>query len=196
VTSPRRSLASAVAAVLVAAPALAGCAAGFDANTGKPYAPTEAANVRVNGIDISQAFILGPDPGGNLPQGGSAPLYLSMVNLNESSDSLAGATAEGAGTVKLDAPVSLPSHERVSTGAPTPKIMIEGLAKPLYGGESVRVNLQFTNAGTVPVSIPVVTRSREFATLPPAPGAVTSPPPSPTPTATEDGHGTDHSTGH
>ncbi|WP_449060810.1 hypothetical protein [Planomonospora algeriensis] len=54
------------------------------------------------------------------------------------------------------------------------------------------MQLQFEKAGIVPLRIPVVTRSREFATLPPAQGASAAPTPTPTPSATaEHGEG-DH----
>ncbi|GAA2778872.1 hypothetical protein GCM10020219_057800 [Nonomuraea dietziae] len=101
-----------------------------------------------------------------------------------------GVVAEGLGNVKLAAPIALPSNQGVNTGKPTPQIMIEGLTKPLSGGESVKLDLQFANAGVVPVTVPVITRSREYMAYPMAPGA-TPAPPKPTPSATaaaESGH--------
>ncbi|MFE3455240.1 copper chaperone PCu(A)C [Nonomuraea sp. NPDC059194] len=184
------------AAAFLAAPVLAGCAAGFDANTNQPYAPNEAAaliengSYGVRGVKIPQAFVLGPDSGAKLAQGGSAPIYLHIVNTNGEADSLVGVAAEGLGTVKLAAPIALPSNQGVNTGKPQPQLMIEGLSKPLSGGESVKLGLQFANAGSVTVTVPVVTRSREFAQYPAAPGA-TPAPPTPTPTEThtaESGH--------
>ncbi|MFD1930676.1 copper chaperone PCu(A)C [Nonomuraea mangrovi] len=184
------------AAAFLAAPVLAGCAAGFDANTNKPYAPNEAAaliqdgSYGARGVKIPQAFVLGPDSGARLAQGGSAPIYLHFVNTNGEADSLVGVTAEGLGTVKMAAPIALPSNEGVNTGKPSPQLMIEGLTKPLSGGESVKLALQFANAGSVSVTVPVVTRSREFTPYPSAPGA-TPAPPTPTPTEThtaESGH--------
>ncbi|MET9341534.1 MULTISPECIES: copper chaperone PCu(A)C [unclassified Nonomuraea] len=183
------------AAAFLAAPVLAGCAAGFDANTNQPYAPNEAAaliqdgSYGARGIKIPQAFVLGPDSGAKLAQGGSAPIYLHVVNTNGQADSLVSVAAE-VGTVKLAAPIALPSNEGVNTGKPSPQLMIEGLSKPLSGGESVRLALQFANAGSVSVNVPVITRSREFAQYPSAPGA-TPAPPTPTPTAShtaESGH--------
>ncbi|MBB3728788.1 copper chaperone PCu(A)C [Nonomuraea dietziae] len=184
------------AAAFLAAPVLAGCAAGFDANTNQPYAPNEAAaliqdgSYGTRGIKIPQAFVLGPDSGAKLAQGGSAPVYLHVVNTNGAADQLVGVVAEGLGNVKLAAPIALPSNQGVNTGKPTPQIMIEGLTKPLSGGESVKLDLQFANAGVVPVTVPVITRSREYMAYPMAPGA-TPAPPKPTPSATaaaESGH--------
>ncbi|MEU7900013.1 copper chaperone PCu(A)C [Nonomuraea sp. NPDC049152] len=190
----RRWIIAAVA--FLAAPVLAGCAAGSDANTNKPYAPNEAAaliqdgSYGTRGVKIPQAFVLGPDSGAKLAQGGSAPIYLHVVNTNGEADSLVGVAAEGLGTVKMTAPIALPSNQGVNTGKPAPQLMIEGLSRPLSGGESVKLALQFANAGTVSVTVPVVTRSREFTQYPSAPGA-TPAPPAPTPTAShtaETGH--------
>ena len=85
----------------------------------------------------------------------------------------------------------------MSVGKPTPSILVEGLKKPLRGGESIQVQLQFANAGIVPLTIPVITRSREFTSLPQAPGASaaptptpsTPPPPPPTDAPPRTGHG-------
>ncbi|MEV2266461.1 copper chaperone PCu(A)C [Nonomuraea africana] len=183
------------AAAFLAAPVLAGCAAGFDANTNKPYAPNEAAALiqdgayGTRGIKIPQAFVLGPDSGAKLAQGGSAPVYLHLVNTNGAADQLVGVVAEGLGNVKLAAPIALPVNQGVNTGKPAPQIMIEGLTKALSGGESVKLNLQFANAGSVPVTVPVITRSREFKDYPMAPGATPAPPtPTPSTTAHESGH--------
>ncbi|MBB2909278.1 copper(I)-binding protein [Streptosporangium becharense] len=194
-TRNRRHRAIAAAAFLAAAPALAGCGAGFDATTNKPYAPTEALAVNTEqGIKISQAFFLGPDSGAQLAAGGSTPLYLSMVNTNQTPDTLVGLGVDPAvGTAKVSAPVTLPPNQRVATGQPTPGILIEGLKKPLRGGESITVQLQFTNAGVVPLTIPVITRSREFTAYPAAPNATPAPTPTPTPSASTAGEG-DHGT--
>ncbi|MFF5109089.1 copper chaperone PCu(A)C [Streptosporangium taraxaci] len=183
------------AAFLAAASALAGCGAGSDAITNKPYSPTEALTVKANGIDISQAFFLGPDSGATLPEGAATPLYLSLINTNAGSDQLVGLGVDPAlGTAKVSAPVPLPHNQRVSVGKPTPTILIEGLKKPLRGGEGVKVQLQFANAGIVQLTIPVITRSREFTAYPQAPGASAAPTPSPTPSATATGE--EHSSGH
>jgi copper(I)-binding protein len=185
VTRNIRHRAIVAAAFLAAAPVLAGCGAGADAITNKPYSPTEALSVKTKGIDISQAFFLGPDSGATLPAGAATPLYLSLVNTNAGSDQLVGLGVDPAlGTAKVSAPVTLPQGRRVSVGKPTPTIMVEGLKKALRGGEGVKVQLQFANAGIVQLTIPVITRSREFTAYPQAPGASAAPTPTPTPSAT------------
>ncbi|WP_226900407.1 copper chaperone PCu(A)C [Nonomuraea phyllanthi] len=181
-----------VAAAFLAAPVLAGCGAGFDANTNKPYAPNEAQALIENGaygtrgIQIPQAFILGPDSGAQIPWRGSAPIYLNILNTAGTPDTLEAVNAGDMGTVKVTAPIQLPSNQLVNTGKPTPQIMLESIPKSLRGGESVKLDLQFANAGIVSLHVPVVTRSREFTEYPPAPGATAAPTPTPSATAAEE----------
>ncbi|MEV4097188.1 copper chaperone PCu(A)C [Streptosporangium saharense] len=184
-TRNSRHWAIAAAAFLAAAPVLAGCGAGFDAITNKPYAPTEALHVEAKGISVSQAFFLGPDSGSKLAEGGATPLYLSLVNTNKDADQLVGLGVDPAlGTAKVVSPVNLPIQQRVNVGRPTPTIMIDGLKKALSGGESIPVQLQFARAGVISLTVPVITRSREFADLPQAPASATSPTPSPSASTT------------
>jgi copper(I)-binding protein len=184
VTRISRHRVIAAAAFLAAAPALAGCGAGSDAITNQPYAPTEALTTQAKGINISQAFFLGPDSGATIAAGAATPLYLSVVNTNQAPDQLVGIGVDSAlGTAKVSAPVTLPVQTRVSIGKSSPSILIEGLKKPLRGGESIQVQLQFANAGLVPLTIPVITRSREFTDLPQAPGVSAAPTPTPTASA-------------
>ncbi|MER7505928.1 copper chaperone PCu(A)C [Nonomuraea pusilla] len=184
------------AAAFLAAPVLAGCAAGFDANTNKPYHPNEAAVLieqgayGSRGIQIPQAFILGPDSGAQIAWRGSVPVYLNILNTGGATDTLQSVSAGSMGEVKLKAPIQLPSNELVNTGKPEPQIMLEGVSKSLRGGETIRLDLQFANAGTISLNVPVVTRSREFKDYPPAPNATAAPTPSasPSPTASEEAH--------
>ncbi|MEU7742029.1 copper chaperone PCu(A)C [Nonomuraea sp. NPDC050022] len=182
------------AAAFLAAPVLAGCSAGFDADTNKPYAPNEAGvlfdqakNYGTHGIQIPQAFILGPDSGAQLVYGGSAPVYLNILNTNGAPDTLTAVNAGTMATAKVTTPIQLPSNQLVNTGKPSPQIMLEGISKGLRGGESIRLDLQFANAGVVSMNVPVVTRSREFKDYPPAPNATAAPTPTPSATAAAEG---------
>lgn len=178
-------------AALLAAPVLAGCSAGFGANTAKPYAPNEAGvlieqgKYGSRGIQIPQAFVLGPDSGAQLAWRGSAPIYLNIINTAGAPDTLTAVSAGPLGNVKVATPIQLPSNQLVNTGKPTPQLILEGLSKSLRGGETVKLDLTFANAGLVSLNVPVVTRSREFKDYPPAPGATAAPTPTPTPSATE-----------
>ncbi|RCG31904.1 copper chaperone PCu(A)C [Sphaerisporangium album] len=170
---------------------MAACGAGSDANTSNAYAPTEA-NVLIdgadsgktygrNGIKIAQAFALGPASGQQIAPGGSVPLYLSMVNYGTNSDTLEGVAVNdrSATSVKSGGPITLPPGQLVNTGRPASQVVLEGTQKALRGGESLSLTLRFTNAGDIAMTIPVITRSREYASLSPAP----SPSPSATPSA-------------
>ncbi|SDI51375.1 copper chaperone PCu(A)C [Nonomuraea jiangxiensis] len=179
-----------VAAAFLAAPVLAGCGAGFDATTNRPYKPNEAQVLieqgkygHESGINIPQAFILGPDSGAQIAWRGSVPIYLNILNTAPTADTLQAISAGGMGTVKLTAPIQLPSNQLVNTGKPTPQILLEGLPKSLRGGETIRLDLQFANAGSLSMDVPVVTRSREYKDYPPAPNATPAPTPTPTPSA-------------
>lgn len=177
------------AAAFLVAPVLAGCSAGFEANTNKPYALTEAGALIVQGkygargIDIPQAFVLGPDSGSQIAWRGSAPVYLNILNTKAAPDTLQSVSAGATATAKLAGPIQLPSNQLVNTGKPTPQIVLEGISTSLRGGESIHLDLQFANAGNIAVDVPVVTRSREYKDYPPASEA-TLPADSPTPAAT------------
>lgn len=194
-TSTSRRRVIAVTALLAAAPALAACGAGTDANTSNAYAPTEA-NVLIsgdgaaktygrNGIKIAQAFLLGPDPGSKIAAGGSLPLYLSMVNYGTAPDNLEGiaVTDQSATSVKSPGSITLPPGKLVNTGRPASQVFLQGTQRPLSGGESLALVLRFTNAGDVQLNVPVITRSREFAGLPLAPTEAPTPAPTTSPSA-------------
>ncbi|MEU8192682.1 copper chaperone PCu(A)C [Microbispora amethystogenes] len=183
-TSSSRRRAIAVAAFLAAAiPALAACGAGFDANTNVPYAPGEAGVLisddgsgqayGMNGIKIPQAFILGPDSGEQIAAGGSAPIHLTVLNGTGAADQLVGIVPEEqkATSAKVPSPIAL----EPGTLAKTTGVTVEGLKTPLRGGETIQLTLRFEKAGDIPVVAPVVTRSREYATLSPAPQTTPTP---------------------
>jgi len=188
VTRTSRPRVLAVAALLAVAPALGACGAGFDANLAQPYTPTEAAEASHNGITVAQAFILGPESGQTLPAGSAAPLYLTMVNDNASADQLTGITVDNqfADSARTASAISLPPGTLVKSANPEPQIVVENLKKPLRGGENVKLTLQFQNAGAIDMNVPVITRSREFATYQPAPNATPGAEATPTATPTDD----------
>ncbi|WP_327087800.1 copper chaperone PCu(A)C [Nonomuraea sp. NBC_01738] len=181
------------AAAFLAAPVLAGCAAGFDANTAKPYMPNDAAVLVDNGaygsrgLHIPQAFVLGPVPGATIAQGEKASVYLNMVS--STGDTLQAVTSD-LGTAKLVAPINLEPGKPVDlTKSVTPQVVLESLTKAVRGGEGLQLTLQFAKAGTVTMNAPVMTRSREYASLA-HPSSLTAtdatpsaPAPTPTPSA-------------
>ncbi|MFG1941582.1 copper chaperone PCu(A)C [Nonomuraea sp. NPDC048826] len=186
----------AAAAAFLAAPVLAGCSAGFDANTNQPYAPVEAAALIDQGaygkqsIHIPQAFVLGPESGGQLPWRGNAPVYLTILNDGSAADTLQAVSAGEVAEAKLAAPLQLPPGQLVKSEPAKPQIVLEGLSKALRGGETIQLDLQFASAGTITLNVPVVPHNREYASYPAVQGAIPAPTPSPTPTdeAAEEAH--------
>ena len=179
----RLLLGAGVLALLI--PAIAGCEAGNDAPTLEFHPASFGAHTVVNGIQITNAFVLGAPNGSVLPSGSSAGLFVSLYNGGSSSDTLLSATASGTaqsislsgGTVPLAAmaaPVNL-------TG-PEPKVVLENLSQPLRGGSNITVTFDFQHAGTVTLAVPVEAQDFQWATF--------SPPASATPGATPSGTAT------
>ena len=168
----RRLLAGAIAIMV---PALAGCEAGFDAPT-LQFHPASTGNntVAPGGITIANAFVLGPAPGATLPAGGQAGLFLSLEAAN--GDTLTKISAPGtASSVQLgNGPITLSPNNLVKLGGPAPLLTLDGLTKPLSGGETITLDFQFANAGQVTLSVPVEPASYDFSSYSPAPTPTTS----------------------
>jgi copper(I)-binding protein len=164
-------------ALAVLAPAQAGCEAGFNAPTLEYHPAAFGAYAMKNGVSISNAFVLGPSPSGPEVAGGRAGLFLAITSQN--GDKLVSASAPGtASAVKiLGGSVSVPAAAPVTLTGPIPRVVLTGLANPLQGGELVKLNLTFAEAGTIAMTVPVQPKAYEYATF--------SPPPTPSPAATK-----------
>jgi copper(I)-binding protein len=160
-------------ALAVLAPALAGCEAGYNAPTLEYHPAAFGAYASKNGVSISNAFVLGPSPSGPEVAGGRAGVFLAITS--QDGDKLVSASAPGTATsVKiLGGSVPVPAD---LTG-PVPRVVLNGLANPLQGGELVTLNLTFAEAGTITMTVPVQPKAYEYATF--------SPPPTPSPAATK-----------
>jgi copper(I)-binding protein len=172
-----------IAAAVALTPVLSGCEAGVNAQTTRPFAPTDGASTVFHGIAIRNAFVLGPPPAGTLQPGQSAGFFLALIN-GGGPDQLTAVTAPGtaAAVVIRGAAVPLQHGQAALLTGPEPQVVLERLTRPLTGGESIAVTLYFQNAGAVTLSIPVVTWMDYYATF--------SPPPSPSPSATAQPAGT------
>jgi len=158
-------------------PAIAGCEAGNGAPTLEFHAASAGAQTVVNGIRITNVFVLGAPSGASLPAGSSAGLFLSLFNDGTTADTLVSATAGGASSVTLDgAPVALPSEIPVNLTGPQPSAVLNNLSAPLSSGGYVAVTLQFKNAGPVTLQVPVEPQSYYWSTYSPAPSAPASAP--------------------
>jgi copper(I)-binding protein len=160
-------------ALAVLVPALAGCEAGFNAPTSEFHPAGFGAYANKNGISISNAFVLGTSPNGPAVAGGRAGVFLAITAQN--GDRLVSASAPGtASAVTITGgSVDLPSRALVNLAGPVPQVVLAGLANPLQGGQTVALRLNFAEAGTIILPVPVEPHAYEYATF--------SPPPTPSP---------------
>lgn len=153
-------------------PAIAGCEAGNGAPTLMFHAASAGAQTVVNGIRITNVFVLGAPSGSALPAGSSAGLFLSLFNDGATDDTLQGVSAAGAASVTLDGgTVAVPSEIPVNLTGPQPSAVLNNLSAPLPSGGYVKVTLQFKNAGPVTLQVPVEPQSYYWSTYSPAPSA-------------------------
>jgi hypothetical protein len=172
----RLLLGAGVLALLI--PAIAGCEAGDDAPTLQFHSASSGAQVVVNDIRVTNMFVLGAPTGSTVPAGSSASLFLSIYNGGAGSDTLEKVTAPGlASSVTLSGgPVALPANAApVNLAGPQPEAVLENLAKPLRGGSTIPVTLQFAHAGAVTLQVPIEPQSFQWATFSPPAGASASP---------------------
>jgi copper(I)-binding protein len=169
-------------ALAVLIPALAGCEAGFNAPTLQYHPAAYGATVVKNGISISNLFVLGASLNGTLSPGDQAGAFVGLEALN-GDDRLLSVSAPGtASSVKLaGGPVTLTQNVPVLLAGPQPAIVLTGLTRPLGGGQTINLVLNFANAGAVSLEVPVQPRAYEYATFSP---------PAATPTASPTGTGT------
>ena len=162
-------------ALAVLAPALAGCEAGYNAPTLEYHPAAFGAYASKNGVSISNAFVLGPSPSGPEVAGGRAGVFLAISS--QDGDKLVSASAPGTASAVqiLGAPVSVPAVGSANLTGPVPQVVMTGLANPLQGGELVKLNLTFAEAGTIAMTVPVQPKAYEYATF--------SPPATPSPAA-------------
>jgi copper(I)-binding protein len=164
-----------IGAIAILVPALAGCEAGLNAPTLKFHQASNGVSTVVNGITLDNVFVLGPAPGSTLPVGGQAGLFLAMQSQNN--DQLKSVSASGASSVELiTGPVTLSANSLVDLEGPNPVLVLNGLTRPLSGGETVNLTLTFANAGPVSITVPVEPAAYDFATYspPPTPSASTA----------------------
>ncbi|HEY2308776.1 MAG TPA: hypothetical protein VGI05_23125 [Streptosporangiaceae bacterium] len=194
----RRGLLSLRDLVVVAAvgliPAIAGCEAGTNAPTQEWHQPTPGASAIVdNTLRINNMFVLGPTPGFTLPRGASAGLFFALSN-DGAPDRLLSIRAPGeAVSVLVPAGgITLGRQQTLFFTGPSPRVVLEHLTRTLNGGQWIKLNLQFQNAGFKSLKVPVMPRTESYGTFSPAPVILRPHPtltplapgtPSPTPTS-------------
>ncbi len=116
-------------------PAIAGCEAGNGAPTLMFHAASAGAQTVVNGIRITNVFVLGAPSGSTLPAGSNAGLFLSLFNDGATDDTLESVSAAGAASVTLDGgTVAVPSETPVNLTGPQPSAVLNNLSAPLAVG--------------------------------------------------------------
>jgi copper(I)-binding protein len=179
-------------AIALLVPALAGCEAGFNAPTLEFHQASSGVSVMQNGINIDNAFVLGPELNGTLPVGGRAGMFVALQSAN--GDRLVSVSAPGtASSVQITgAPVELPSQSLVDLQGPSPEIVLSGLTRPLVGGETIQLNFLFATAGVITLQVPVEPQAYTYATYspPPIPTATPRPKAKATPGASASASGT------
>jgi copper(I)-binding protein len=187
--SPRWGALAGSAALLVL-PALAGCEAGLNAPTLQFHQASGGAHAVVDGITISNAFVLAAPTGASLPAGAQAGLFLGLFNNGSSADTLTGVSLPngGAATASIaGGSVTVPADGSANLTGPTPQLVLTGLTQPLSGGQAIAVTLNFQEAGPVTLEVPVEPQSYYYSTLSQPPSAAPSATPVPAtsaPTAT------------
>jgi copper(I)-binding protein len=146
--SPSRILYAALSSVLVAA--LAGCAAGADAQTLQPYQAAEGTNAESGSVAVRNLLILADAHGKGVVHG-------AIVNTGNTEDRLVGIEAgESEEGVKVEGSRAFPLRTKRSlllppaTGKP---ITVTG-AEP---GEMVTLTLSFEEAGPLTTEVQVLT---------------------------------------
>jgi copper(I)-binding protein len=164
-----RGLAAVAAAGLI--PAIASCEAGANAPTQQWHQPTAGASAIVNNtLRINNMFVLGPAPGFTLPRGATAGVFFALTN-DGIPDRLASITAPTA-AMSVQVPVggiSLGHMQSLLLTGPFPRVLLVHLTRTLHGGQYVRVNMTFQNAGHESLLVPVMPRAAFYATFSPAP---------------------------
>jgi copper(I)-binding protein len=164
-----RGLAAVAVASLI--PAIAGCEAGANAPTQQWHQPTAGASAIVNNtLRINNMFVLGPAPGFSLPRGASAGVFLALTN-DGVPDRLLSINAPAAAT-SVRVPIggiSLGHKQSLLLTGPSPRVLLVHLTRILNGGQYVRVNMTFQNAGHVSLLVPVMPRAAFYSTFSPAP---------------------------
>lgn len=169
-----------VAAVLLLAPLLAGCAAGRNAQTELVETISDAANANVGDLHVRNVRLAAPDTS-VYGTGANVPLYLTLSNRGGAADSLTGVTSDDATSVVLtpaDAtasatpgvgvgageptpaaaatlPLGLPTGGAVSLGPDSTHLVLQGIKRQLRPGQSVRVTFSFADAGSTTLTVPV-----------------------------------------
>ncbi|GAA0952042.1 hypothetical protein [Actinocorallia libanotica] len=176
-------LTRAAAAALLATTLLGGCG-GEEDDKEQPsdVSPEAGVSGEVGQVDIRDLFVLGGGDAQDVPAGGSAPVYLTLINrpagdepdptggtAAAEDDTLESVSSTAAGSAEIiGGPVRLPPGQDVRIG-PEARIVLRGLTKELDSDAYIPITLKFQKAGSVTLSAPVIERQGSYTTFSPAP---------------------------
>jgi hypothetical protein len=157
--STRRFASVAISAIVVAV-SVTGCAAGFNATTNQPYAPSNGSVAQIGNLRIRNVVIV------QSVDGGLSQLYATIVSIGGGADgngtvgglptsaepdSLTGITVTGAGAVAIPGgQITIPPGTAVALGPNGSHIFLDSFTRKQ--GEIATVTLSFATAGTVSLS--------------------------------------------
>lgn len=158
--TPRRSARR--TAALVGAPvlalSLAGCGAGFQANTYLNRNLDDAANSDVGRIALRNVYVASPDEGIEHPAGSDAELQLTIANNSPEPDELVSVRTDAAQStaIVLDGR-RLTSLELTPNALSDPELAVEltELTRPIRAGELIDVTFRFERNGERTFQVPI-----------------------------------------
>ena len=185
-TRTRRTLLAALLASLLTA--VAGCGAGFDAQTNRVYTPAEGVRVRVGDIELLNVLVVvpaRPEAGSEAsasPEAGGASgvVLMTIANRGQRADSLSGVQARDVEGTGIEGPKEVTPRGvlRVGTGTGDTQVTLRGL-KP-GPGSIVELRVVLAGAGAIVAKVPVVGAEGAYASVTASP----EPTPSGTPQTT------------
>lgn len=153
VRSQRRALLP-VAAVLAAALALSGCAAGQVSQTADQVSAIDGANGTVGYMGVRNA-LLATTTGSDYAKGSNAPLQLWVSNTGIQADTLTSVTTPAATSVVINGVATIPGQTLKDFTGATNAITLKGLTSNIGYGQSVPITFAFASAGRLTVNVPI-----------------------------------------
>jgi hypothetical protein len=141
-----------VALALVAGLSLSACGTGFDAQTNRPYTPSNGTSLTVGTMAARNLLLVADETRPNTYE-----LIGALVNTGPEPESLTAVSVEGAGAVALT-PITVPGRSLISTGsAPTSTIVVPDATFAL--GSFTTITLTFGDQGAGSASLLALTRA-------------------------------------
>jgi len=143
-----------VAAMMVIALALTGCAAGQIAQTADEVAAIDGANGTVGHLGIRNALVA-TATGAEFAKGADAPLALWISNDGVSAQTLTSVTTPAATSVLIGGAANLPPQTLSDFTGTAVTITLKGLTGPVVFGKSIPVTFGFSNGENLTIKVPL-----------------------------------------